>query len=199
MKKELSYKQISGKLEEKTENEEGVLHIKFYGLAFNNVDSYGDVIEPKAVDAFLASADRERLKLCYQHDRNQVIGVITSAVADDYGLLCEADVLPTTTGKDVQLLIKAGAINEFSIGYYADKYRFEKRAGYDYELRILEEITLVEISPVTRAANAKAILLDAKAENTAADLKTLSDAELMQLKESVDQEANKRFLNYLDI
>jgi hypothetical protein len=76
----------------------------------------------------------------------------------------EADVLPTTTGKDVQTLIRAGAIKEFSIGYYADEYHFEKRDGYMSEIRILDAITIVEVSPVTRAANDKAVLIDAKAE-----------------------------------
>jgi HK97 family phage prohead protease len=104
------------------------------------------------------------MRLCYQHNQNEVIGVITAKGVDAVGLWFEADVLPTSTGKDVQTLLRAGALDEFSIGYYADKYHFEKRDGYAYEIRILEAITIVEVSPVTRAANEKAVILDMKNE-----------------------------------
>ena len=141
-----------------------ILHIKAYALAFGNVDSWGDIIAHGAVDAFLASENKDRMALCYQHDIHEVIGVITDMGVDEKGMWFEADVLPTTTGKDVQTLIRGGAIKEFSIGYYADKYHFEKRDGYMNEIRILDAITIVEVSPVTRAANEKAVLIDAKAE-----------------------------------
>jgi HK97 family phage prohead protease len=141
-----------------------VLHIKAYACAFGNVDSWGDIIVPTACDKFLASEDFKRMALCYQHDTREVIGVINDAGVDEKGMWIEADVLPTTTGKDVQTLIRAGAIKEFSIGYYADEYHFEKRDGYMNEIRILDAITIVEVSPVTRAANDKAVLIDAKAE-----------------------------------
>lgn len=140
------------------------LHIKAYALAFGNVDSWGDIIAPGAVDSFLKSEDYGRMALCYQHDTREVIGVITDAGVDEKGMWIEADVLPTTTGKDVQTLIRAGAIKEFSIGYYADEYHFEKREGYMQEIRILDAITIVEVSPVTRAANERAVLIDAKNE-----------------------------------
>ena len=141
-----------------------VLHIKAYACAFGNVDSWGDIIVPTACDKFLASEDFKRMALCYQHDTREIIGVINDAGVDEKGMWIEADVLPTTTGKDVQTLIRAGAIKEFSIGYNADEYHFEKRDGYMSDIRILDAITIVEVSPVTRAANDKAVLIDAKAE-----------------------------------
>ena len=164
MSKELQNKSIQGRLEFKETREDGKMHIKAYALAFENVDSYGDVILPTACDKFLASEDAARMRLCYQHDRHEVIGVITDKGVDSYGMWIEADILPTSTGKDVQLLLDAGAIDEFSIGYYADKYHYERRDGYEYELRILEDITVIEVSPVTRAANPKAVLTDKKEE-----------------------------------
>lgn len=152
-----------------------VLHIKAYALAFGNVDSWGDIIAPGAVDSFLKSEDFSRMALCYQHDTREVIGVITDAGVDEKGMWIEADVLPTTTGKDVQTLIRAGAIKEFSIGYYADEYHYERREGYAQEIRILDAITVVEVSPVTRAANDKAVLIDAKNDPQKADeVKTIN-------------------------
>lgn len=162
--RQMQSKATLANIEVKDSGSADILHIKAYALAFGNVDSWGDIIAPNACDEFLKSEDFERMALCYQHDTREVIGVINDAGVDEKGMWIEADVLPTTTGKDVQTLISAGAIKEFSIGYYADEYHFEKREGYMNEIRILDAITIVEVSPVTRAANDKAVLIDAKAE-----------------------------------
>ena len=169
--KDLQNKSIPGKLELKETREDGVMHIKAYALAFGNVDSYGDVIMPTACDKFLASDDADRMRLCYQHDRADVIGVITGKGVDSYGMWIEADILPTALGKDVQLLLDKGALNEFSIGYRCDKASFKSGAeyGYPYEVRLLEEITIREVSLVSIAANPKAVLLDKKDEEPQAE------------------------------
>lgn len=162
---EVQYKASLASIEKKEAGEDGILHIKAYALAFGNVDSWGDIIAPGACDEFLKSENFGRMALCYQHNTNEVIGVITDAGVDEKGMWIEADVLPTTTGKNVQVLIKAGAVKEFSIGYYADEYHYEKKDGYQYDIRVLDAITVVEVSPVTRAANPEAVLIDAKRES----------------------------------
>ena len=184
-------------LEWKEEGEKSdTLHIKAYALAFGNIDSWGDIIAHGAVDAFLKSEDYARMALCYQHDIREVIGLITDAGVDAKGMWIEADVLPTTTGKDVQTLIRAGAVKEFSIGYYADKYHFEKRDGFMQEIRILDAITIVEVSPVTRAANEKAVLIDAKNDQQTTEVKKEENSnpiieesmekEIMEMKQSAE-------------
>ena len=182
---ELQYKASVASIERKEAGEDGVLHIKAYALAFGNVDSWGDIIAPGACDKFLASEDFKRMALCYQHNISEVVGVITGAGVDEKGMWIEADVLPTTTGKDVQTLIKAGAIKEFSIGYYATEYHFEKVDGYAYDIRVLDAITIVEVSPVTRAANPQAVLLDAKNEGAeqTAEVKDEVQEEAPEIKE----------------
>lgn len=139
-----------------------ILHIKAYALAFGNVDAWGDIIEAGACDDFLKSADADRMALCWQHDRSTVIGKITAKGVDDYGMWIEADILPTTAGNDAAILLKSGAVKEFSIGYRATKYRWEKREGYDYDIRVIEALTVYECSPVTIAANPAAIVVSAK-------------------------------------
>lgn len=194
--KETQYKTHIHQVEIKSGSEDGkTLYIKAYACVFGNVDSWGDIIEPTACDAFLASDEAKRMKLCYQHDSHEVIGVITDKGVDAIGMWFEADILDTTTGQDVQKLIKAGAIDEFSIGYFADKYRYEKMDGYEYEIRVLEAITIVEVSPVTRAANPKAILLDAKSDHEMAGaLQTMSPEDFQALKAAVDNEFARRVL-----
>ena len=193
-------KQVLAKLEVKAEGEGGILHIKAYGLAFGNIDSWGDIIMPNACDEFLKSDDAARMALCWQHDRSTVIGIITDKGVDDYGMWIEADILPTTAGKDAAILLKSGAVKEFSIGYRADSYHFEKREGYEYDIRILDAITVYEVSPVTIAANPSAKIVSAKADKEPEQQKTINPKsqsvmtpeEIKAMQESIEKAAAEK-------
>lgn len=194
MKPEISFKTLNHSIEVKSESD-GKLHIRAYACAFGNVDSYGDIIEPTALDEFLKSEDAARMKLCYQHNFSEVIGVITDKGVDAYGMWFEADIIDTTTGQDVQKLLKAGAINEFSIGYYTTDWHEEKVD--DEYIRHLDAISIVEISPVTRAANPKAILLDAKSEEMTSSLREMKKEDFERLHQAVNEEYARRVLALL--
>jgi len=186
------------RLEVKATGEDGILHIKAYALAFGNIDSWGDIIMPNACDDFLKSEDADRMALCWQHDRATVIGKITDKGVDDYGMWIEADILPTTAGKDAALLLKAGAVKEFSIGYRADKYHYETREGYSYDIRILDAITVYEVSPVTTAANRKAIIISAKADPNHKNINpqtknTMTPEEIKAMRESIEKAVNEKY------
>ena len=76
----IEYKTLAGPVEIKAaegQQDEGKLHIKAYVLAFGNIDSWGDIIQPSACDEFLKSENAERMHLCYQHKLDEVIGVIS--------------------------------------------------------------------------------------------------------------------------
>ena len=190
------------RLEVKAESEGGILHIKAYALAFGNIDSWGDIIMPSALDDFLKSDDADRMALCWQHERQTVIGKITDKGVDDYGMWIEADVLPTTAGNDAAILLKSGAVKEFSISYRADKYHYEKREGYEYDIRILDAITVYEVSPVTIAANRSAVIVSAKADPNHADTNqnpqnpksqnSMTPEEIKALRESIEQAASEK-------
>ena len=197
--KTLETKFGEARLEVKAEKEGGILHIKAYALAFGNIDSWGDIIMPGACDDFLKSADADRMAFCWQHDRHTVIGIITDKGVDDYGMWIEADILPTTAGKDAALLLKSGAVKEFSIGWRPDKYHYEKREGYDYDIRILEAITVYEVSPVTIAANPRAIIVSAKADpNHQSNSKPtntnniMTPEEIKAMRESIEKSAAEK-------
>lgn len=143
--------------EVKVERGETNLYIEAYGAYFGNVDRYGDIIQPGAFKSFLASEDAERVKLCWQHNFDDVIGVIETMQEDERGLSFRAKISNTTLGKDAATLIEDGALNEFSIGYTA------RAAEYpDEKTRVLTDIYLYEISLVSRAANPKATLEEAE-------------------------------------
>ena len=197
--KTLETKFGEARLEVKAEKEGGILHIKAYALAFGNIDSWGDIIMPGACDDFLKSADADRMAFCWQHERKTVIGIITDKGVDDYGMWIEADILPTTAGKDAALLLKSGAVKEFSIGWRPDKYHYEKREGYDYDIRILEAITVYEVSPVTIAANPRAIIVSAKADpNHQSNSKPtntnniMTPEEIKAMRESIEKSAAEK-------
>ena len=143
------------------------LYIEGYGAYFGNVDSYGDVIKAGAFGPFLASEDARRVKFCWQHNFDDVLGVIEEMREDERGLVFRAKISNTSLGRDAATLIEDGALNEFSIGYgvKAAEYPDDRESGIE---RILTEIYLYEISLVSRAANPKAVLEGAerKDDNT---------------------------------
>ena len=201
----LEFKKTPGKVEVKAEKEGGILHIKAYALAYGNVDSWGDVILQGAVDEYLAGPEAERTALCWQHDRSTVIGIITDKGSDDYGMWIEADILPTTAGKDAAILLKAGAVKEFSIGYRTDRYRYEKRTSEDgtpMDVRVIEALTVYEVSPVTVAANPKAKIISAKnqgsepqpaaAEPDKSKSPTMTPDEIKAMRESIEKAAAEK-------
>jgi len=183
----LEYKQVATTFEVKKEG--GNLYIEGYAAKFGNVDSYNDIIQQGAFALFLTSEDAKRVRLCYQHDFDNVIGVIESMSEDEQGLMFRAKISNTTLGKDVATLLEDGAINEFSIGYKTVKFTMDEQQN----IRTLQEVYLYEISPVTRAANEKATLQasERKEENNnikkdsemEEDLKKLQ-AELAEAKEA---------------
>ena len=198
----LENKTTGAGVEIKASGEDGMLHIRAYALAFGNVDSWGDIIMPGACDDFLKSADADRMALCWQHDRTTVIGKITDKGVDAVGMWIEADVLPTTAGKDAAILLKSGAVKEFSIGYRATKYHWEKRDGYDYDIRVIDALTVYECSPVTIAANPAAIVVSAKSlahddgDNTTKTptktQSTMTPEEIKAMRESIEKAAAEK-------
>jgi HK97 family phage prohead protease len=181
-KQEMEYKSLHIS-EVKSEQREEHLFISGYGAYFGNEDSYGDIIQKGAFADFLALEDAKRLKLCWQHDMREVIGVITNIYEDEKGLFFEAKISNTQRGKDVATLLEDGAIDEFSIGYYPKDYEWSTD-----EKRILKQIYLYEISVVSRAANPLAKLVDKekKEENIINQLKNSMRMEEMMKKMQED-------------
>jgi len=181
--------------EVKLSRDEKHLYIEAYGAYFGNIDSYGDVINAGAFKAFLASEDAGRVKLCWQHDFNDVIGVITEMGEDEKGLWFKATISNTAKGKDAATLIEDGALNEFSIGYSTREAEYpseeETRATGVY--RYLKEVYLYEISLVTRAANPKATLTGTERKDETQTTKNTNkmDEELKKQLEEMKREQQR--------
>lgn len=147
-----------------------------YGAVFGNVDSYGDVIAKGAFKNTVreSKATGQWPAMLQQHggwgmsaDDLMPIGVWTDMEEDDKGLFLRGRLAPTVRGMEMYTLLKMQprpAINGLSIGYIPVKWKM--RSSPDEPRRTLEEIKLMEISPVTFPANLKARIQSAKSDLT---------------------------------
>lgn len=126
-----------------------------YGSVFGVVDSYAEVVKPGAFMASLAKRKARGVKLLWQHDTTQPIGVYEDLAEDSKGLWCKGRLLKDVSPKAAEAygLLREGALDGLSIGYRQIKAEPDKdRPGV---LNLLE-LDLREISIVTFAANERA-------------------------------------------
>lgn len=118
-----------------------------YASLFGAPDQGGDVVEAGAYGASLArlAASGGRVRMLWQHDAREVIGVWDELREDGRGLFVKGRILTEVArGREAAALIAAGAIDGLSIGYRT------LRATRDGKgLRRLAELELWEVSLVT--------------------------------------------------
>jgi HK97 family phage prohead protease len=126
-----------------------------YASTFNNEDSSGDTIVKGAFAAGIKKlADNgQKLKMLWNHDRYEPIGVFTAAAEDDTGLYVKGQLaLGVPRADSTLLLMRQGAIDSMSIGGYVVKETVDNATGKSQLL----QIDLREVSPVTFPANTQA-------------------------------------------
>lgn len=158
-----------------------------YGAVFGNIDSYGDTIAKGAFSKTIAEAKStgQWPAMLEQHGGWGVtasdmtpIGVWTDMSEDDFGLKLDGKFAPTPRGQEMHALMKMEprpAINGLSIGFIPVKWRM--RSSPEEPRRTLEEVRLLEISPVTFPANGKARVHNVKHEFDLTEILSLQDAE----------------------
>jgi HK97 family phage prohead protease len=121
--------------------------IEGYASLFGQRDQGGDVVMPGAYGGSLAalSAAGRRVKMLWQHDPREPIGVWDEVREDATGLWVKGRILADVArGREAAALLAAGAIDGLSIGYRT------KRAERDGKgQRLLSELELWEVSLVT--------------------------------------------------
>lgn len=154
-----------------------------YGAAFNNIDAYGDVIQPGAFAKFLSdvkSGNQPWPAMLSQHGGMSAedmtpVGVWTHLAEDGAGLQVTGQLADTPRGRELYTLMKMSprpAIDGLSIGYIAKAST--PRSKPEDPRRTLTQIDLMEISPVTFPANRNARVASVKSIE---DLEKLSDLE----------------------
>ena len=121
--------------------------ISGYASLFGAADQGGDVVERGAYAASLkaVTAAGRSIKMLWQHDPAQPIGVWDEVREDERGLWVKGRILDSVAkGREAAALIAAGAIDGLSIGY-----RTVKSAKNSKGQRLLSELELWEVSLVT--------------------------------------------------
>ena len=117
--------------------------IEGYASLFGASDQGGDIVEQGAYAASLAKG--KRIKMLWQHDPSQPIGVWEEVREDGRGLWVKGRLLlDVARGREAAALIGAGAIDGLSIGYRTVRARKNDRGQ-----RLLQELELWEVSLVT--------------------------------------------------
>ena len=114
-----------------------------YASLFNTLDAGGDMVMPGAFSASLAKR-RGRIRLLFQHDPKEPVGIWESLGEDRTGLFVSGRLVPGVPRADaIHRLIESGAIDGLSIGFRTVKAT--RQGGH----RKLWAIDLYEISIVT--------------------------------------------------
>lgn len=158
-------KRIVRPLEIKSLDEKGVF--KGYGSVFGNTDAYQDVVVKGAFSKDLQSKSASKIKMLWQHNTDQPIGVYQEVKEEDYGLSVVGQLLvdEVQQAKEAYALLKAGAIEGLSIGYSTN----DSHIGADGK-RYLTELKTWEISIVTFPANELAVINTVKSKE---DIQTI--------------------------
>ncbi len=117
-----------------------------YASLFGKVDLGRDKVERGAFAASLRQRGKQGIRMLFQHDPAQPIGVWEEIREDAHGLFVQGRILQQSAkGREVLELLRAGAIDGLSIGFKTKKSRTDKRLG----VRAITEVDLWEISIVT--------------------------------------------------
>jgi HK97 family phage prohead protease len=132
-------------------NIDNVKYFAGYASIFNVVDYAGDMILP---GAFIEN-QVEGIKLLWQHNHQNPIGIIDKAYEDERGLYVEGRIfLDISLGKEAYILIENKVTDHLSIGYEVlDCY-------YNGDICCITCVDLWEVSIVIFPANKYAEIID---------------------------------------
>ena len=168
-----------------------------YAAVFNSDSHPLPYIERIAPGAFKRSLQaRNDVKLLWNHDAGEVLASTRSGtmrlVEDSTGLRVEADLAPTTRGKDLSILMQRGDINKMSFGFNVQQDSWST----DGQVRTLESVRLLEVSIVTWPAYESSVAQVRSIENVNVD--DLSDALLaLETKDSLTADQAELLTNVI--
>jgi len=127
-----------------------------YFAAFDNIDSYGDMIIKGAFKKTIAErgpSGSDQVKHLFQHDNWSPIAKVLVLKEDKKGLYFESQCSKTQKAQDVLIQYAEGIYNEHSIGYRTIKEEVINDDKGDLLYFKLTEVKLWEGSTVTWGAN----------------------------------------------
>ena len=143
-----------------------------YASVFDTEDSYGEFIAKGAFKKGLQrlAKEKRKLKMLWNHNRDEVIGTYTDAAEDDKGLYVRGRFTRGVRRADeTHLLMKDGAVDSMSIGAYVVRFTEDTKA----KTTTYTELQLREVSPVTFPALDAARVVSVKSLSEVDDLAEL--------------------------
>lgn len=117
-----------------------------YASLFNVPDLGNDVVMPKAFSATLRKRGASGIKMLWQHNAAEPIGIWVQIEEDHIGLKVSGRLnLEIGRAREVYSLMRDGSVDGLSIGFRTEKAVRDRKTG----LRRLEKLDLWEISVVT--------------------------------------------------
>ena len=117
-----------------------------YASLFGREDLAHDVVSPGAFRQSLSERGVTGIRMLFQHDANQPIGVWTQLTEDARGLYAKGQLsLDVPKAREVLALMRDRALDGLSIGYKPVRFRRDTKGG----TRRLDQVDLWEISIVT--------------------------------------------------
>lgn len=155
-----------------------------YAAVFNSPSEplpFTEYIMPGAFKRSLKS--RNQIKLFVNHNMDKVLASTRSGtlklMEDSKGLLAEAELPPTTDGRDLSILMQRGDVNSMSFGFSVptkgDKWSNDGMTRELHQIR-LHEVSIVTGFPAYEATTATVRSIDALATRTGMDADKLADA-----------------------
>lgn len=147
--------------------------IEGYAAVFSNVDEQRERVKPSAFKKTIKErVPAGKVKLMVRHyahggDTLEVIGTLTEAKEDDFGLWMHAELSATSVAQETRRKIVEGHVNGLSIGYIKKKWTDTEEDGK--MVRDLLELMLLEVTVTTIPANELATITAAKAVTETAE------------------------------
>jgi HK97 family phage prohead protease len=147
-----------------------------YAAVFNSDSEPLPFTERIAPGAFKRTLQaRNDVKLLWNHDSGEVLASTRSGTMrlyeDSKGLRVEADLAPTTRGKDLSILMQRGDVNKMSFGFNVQSDSWSP----DGNIRTLESVRLIEVSVVTFPAYTSSV----------AQVRSIGDVEVDKLSDAL--------------
>jgi HK97 family phage prohead protease len=155
-----------------------------YAAVFNSPSQPLPFTEYIREGAFTRSLkSRNEIKMFKNHNTDIVLGSTRAGTLrlteDSTGLLAEADLPPTTDGKDLSILMQRGDVNSMSFGFSVpprgDSWNENGQVRELHQIR-LHEVSIVTGFPAYEATTASVRSIDYLATRTAVDADALADA-----------------------
>ncbi len=167
-----------------TGDDSDYMSFRGYAAVFNSPSQplpFTEMVMPGAFKKSLRSRNNVRMYL--NHDSSMLLATTRAGTLrleeDSKGLLVDADLPPTTVGRDLSILMQRGDVDSMSFGFSVP--RGGDKFSDDGSTRELREVRLYEVSVVTgfpayEATSASVRSLDKLAQRTALDADKLAEA-----------------------